>query len=187
MSASGWGRITKRYRQHVLYLHTRTSHVSLWNAGTYLLGRGSDKERREGAAAAAAQRPAVWSTRVRIQKDAERGTAPYAVVNGSILLYWRQYSDSDAVHGAEQRSYLNLEWLQAASQLASQLAGVLTVTQLRSRCWLSGAPRSQEPLPCWNKWALCWRAYTIVLRHKHTLSSENMTNEWRLREEKKNK
>lgn len=130
-----------------LYLHTRNSHVSLWNAGTYLLGRGSDKERREGAAAAAAaQRPAVWSTRVRIQKDAERRAVTYAVVNGSILLCWRQWSDSGAVHGSERCAFLHLEWLQAASQLASQLAGVLTVTQLRSRCWLSGAPRSLEPM-----------------------------------------
>lgn len=173
MSASGWGRITKRYRQHVLYLHTRNSHVSLWNAGTYLLGRGSDKERREGAAA---QRPAVWSTRAGIQKDAERRAATYAVVNGCILLYWRRQSDSEAVHGLKQCVFCHLEWEQAASQLASQLAGVLTVMQLRSRCWLSGAPRSLKPWPCWNKWALCWRAYTIVcaqyLRNKHIFSPQ---------------
>lgn len=62
------------------------------------------------------------------------------------------------------------------SQLASQLAGELTVMQLRSRCWLSGAPRSLKPWPCWNKWALCWRAYTIVcaqyLRNKHIFSPQ---------------
>lgn len=46
---------------------------------TYLLGRGSDKERREGAA----ERPAVWFTRAGIQKDAEPTAASDAATNGS--------------------------------------------------------------------------------------------------------
>lgn len=33
--------------------------------------------------------------------------ATYAVVNGSIPLYWRQESDSDAVYGLEECSLLN--------------------------------------------------------------------------------
>lgn len=65
MSASGWERITKRYCGLVFVRMLTEFSFSPSNVGTYPVGRGSDKERREGAAAAAAaaQRPAVWDTK----------------------------------------------------------------------------------------------------------------------------
>lgn len=44
-----------------------------------------------------------------LQKDAERRAATCADVYGSILLYWRQESDPEAVHGLEQCVFGHLE------------------------------------------------------------------------------
>lgn len=69
-------------------------HLSPWNEGTYLLGRGSDKERREGAA----ERPAVWFTRAGIQKDAEPTAAPDAAANSGVPVRYCSQTDPKAAH-----------------------------------------------------------------------------------------
>ncbi len=69
-------------------IHTKLP-FSPWNVGIYLLGRDSDKERREGAA----ERPAVWFTRAGIQKDAEPTAAADAATNGGIPICYCSSTD----------------------------------------------------------------------------------------------
>lgn len=137
MSVSGWGRITKRYRPHALWPYTPRPHISPWNVGTYLLGRGSDKERREGAA----ERPAVWFTRAGIQKDAEPTAASDTAADGGIYLHYCSETEPTAAHnqisvGVFFSPPRKDDYSQPDSQLASQLATGLTVMQLGSRCCL---------------------------------------------------